>query len=242
MAQITYEAGYKQLSWHWYALDGLEHEDYFRSEAYLASFPPGATVADVGCGVGGALQEVLNRGCQGIGLELDDGCLREARAAGRPVAKACAEALPVEVGGVDGIIFGGVLPFTEEDAAFAELARILRPGGKMEAYYLGIGFAVRDLVLGVNMRNRYYGLRSLVNTILMQTIGRKLPGKYGDTVYISHRRLARLYAAHGFMLRRHTPTPTFFGMPVFIYHSLERSAEPSGRAADAGLAVRALST
>ena len=211
------------LSWARYALDGREHDRYSRSERYFASFPPGAIVADVGCGNAWALQELLERGCRGIGTEVDDRCLREARLAGRPVVKAGAEAMPIKTQSVDGVIFAGVLPFTEEDAAFAELARILRPGGKLEAYYLGIGFAVRDLVSGVSLRNRYYGLRSLINTVLMHTVARKLPGKYGDTVYISHRRLRRLYARHGFTLRHHTPSPTFFGMPVFIYHSVERT-------------------
>jgi SAM-dependent methyltransferase len=196
-------------------------------------------VADVGCGNGWALQELIDRGCHGVGLELDDACLREGRAVGRPLVKARAEALPVHTSSVHGIIFGGVLPFTNEDVAFAELARILRPGGRMEAYYLGIGFAVRDLVLGVNIRKRYFGLRSLINTFLTETIGRKLPGRFGDTVYISHRRLAKLYARHGFILRRHTPSPTFFGMTVFIYHSVERAGDPSGTTRDPGLALHA---
>jgi len=217
-------AAEKELSWASYALDGREHDHYFRSERYFASFPPGAFVADVGCGEGWALQALLDRGCRGVGTEVDDRCLEEARIAARPVVKAGAEAMPLDTNSVDGIIFAGVLPFTDEDAAFAELARVLRPGGKVEAYYLGIGFAVRDMVLGVSLRKRYYGLRSLINTVLMHTVRRTLPGRYGDTVYISHRRLGRLYARHGFVLRRHTPSPTFFGMPVFIYHSLERTA------------------
>jgi SAM-dependent methyltransferase len=229
----------KELSWAWYALDGRDHPHYFHSEAYFASFPPGAIVADVGCGNGWALQALMNRGCSGIAMEVDNWCLSQGRAAGRPMVRARAEALPVRTGSVDGAIFGGVLPFTDEDVAFAELARILRPGGNMEAYYLGIGFAVRDLVLGVNIRKRYFGLRSLINTVLIETTGRKLPGRLGDTVYISHRRLQKLYARHGFRLRRHTPSPTFFGMTVFIYHSLERTERKDG---DPELAFGALTS
>ena len=222
MAEGTEQKAPNELSWAWYALDGREHPHYFWGEDYFASFPPGSVVADVGCGIAWALQVLRDRGCRGIGTEVDDWCLREARAAGRPVVKAGAEALPIGTKSVDGVIFLGVLPFTEEDVAFAELARILRPGGKLEACYLGVGFALRDLLLGVNIRNRYFGLRALVNTILIHTVGRKLPGRFGDTVYVSHRRLAALYARHGFALRRHTPSPTFLGTPVFIYHSVER--------------------
>jgi SAM-dependent methyltransferase len=223
MADRTGKDEPRELSWAWYALDGREHPHYSWSDGYFASFPPGSVVADVGCGNGWALQVLLDRGCRGIGTEVDDRCLREARAAGRPVVKAGAESLPIPTGAVDGVVFAGVLPFTEEDAAFQEIARILRPGGMLEGYYLGIGFAVRDLLLGVSLRNRYFGLRALVNTVLMRTVGLTLPGRFGDTVYVSHRRLAELYARHGFVLRRHTPSPRFLGMPVFIYHSVQRA-------------------
>jgi SAM-dependent methyltransferase len=214
----------KELSWAAYALDGRRHDHYYYSESYFASFPPGAFVADIGCGDGWALQVLLARGCRGVGTEVDDGSLTKARAAGRPVLKAVAEALPLLTGTVDGVVFNGVLPFTEEDEAFAEMARVLRPGGRLEANYLGAGFALRDLLLGVNLRNRAFGLRALINTILMHLVRRKLPGRFGDTVYVSHQRLARLYARHGFTLRRHTPSPTFLGLPVFIYHSAERTS------------------
>jgi len=245
MAYQAYQTdpeGRRELSWAWHALDGRVNDNYHFSDRYFASFPAGAIVADVGCGNGWALQVLLDRGCRGIGMEVDDGALLEARAAGRPVVKAGAEALPLGTESVDGIIFAGVQPFTEEDAAFAELARILRPGGRIEAYYLGIGFAVRDMVMGVNLRKRYFGLRALVNTILMHTIARKLPGKFGDTVYTSHRRLAKLYARHGFVLRRHTPSPTFIGMSVFIYHSVERVGDPLRRTKPPGLTVPAFDT
>lgn len=212
----------RELSWERYALDGRTNPRYWSTERLNGAFPPGSVVADVGCGTGWALQLLLDRGCRGIGTEVDDWCLRTARKSRRPVVKAGAEALPLADQSVDGVIFAGVLPFTDEETAFRELARILRPGGTMEAYYLGVGFAVRDLLFGVNLRNRYYGLRSLINTVLMHTIGRKLPGRYGDTVYVSHDRVAKLYARHGFTLRLHTPSPTFLGMPVFIYHSVQR--------------------
>lgn len=220
--EYTTESGTKELSWASYALDGRAHPRYFLSEKYFESFPPGSVVADIGCGDGRDLQQLLDRGCRGIGTEVGDSCLRGARQAGRPVAKAGAEALPIASNSVDAVVFGGVLPFTEEDEAFAEIARILRPGGQLQAYYLGVGYAVRDLLFGVSLRNRYFGLRALLNTVLIHTIGRKLPGRFGDTVYTSHRRLAQLYARHGLALKTLIPSPTFLGLPVFIYHAVER--------------------
>jgi SAM-dependent methyltransferase len=142
-----------------------------------------------------------------------------------------AEALPLEDASADGAVFAGVLPFTEEDRALSELARVLRPGGRVEAYYLGPGYGLRDLLVGRTLRKRYYGLRALVNTALATLVGRKLPGKYGDVVYVTHGRLADLYGRHGFELRTHTPSPTFLGLPVFIYHAAERvgGAAPAPR-------------
>ncbi len=212
-----------EMSWAAYALDGRLNDDYFRSNSYLESFPPGSFVIDVGCGSGWTLEEHLARGGRGAGAEVDERCLVEARSKGLNVVRAPAESLPFETGSADGVIFSGVLPFTVEDQAFAEIARVLRPGGHLEAYYLGVGFALRDLLVNRDVRKRYYGLRSLVNSVMKEVSDRKLPGKYGDTAYVTHRRLAELYARHGLILRVHTPSPTFLGQPVFIYHSAERS-------------------
>jgi SAM-dependent methyltransferase len=212
------------LSWANYALDGRTHEDYFRSRRYVESFPPGAFVIDVGCGDGWALEQHIARGGRGVGTEVDDACIARARARGLTVHQAGAEALPFEANSADGVIFAGVLPFTDEDQAFAEIARVLRPGGRLEAYYLGPGFGLRDLLVNSDLRKRYFGLRALVNTGLKAVADRKLPGKYGDTSYASHARIGELYARHGFVLRHHEPSPSFLGQPVFIYHSAERTA------------------
>jgi SAM-dependent methyltransferase len=212
-----------QLSWAPYVLDGRVHEAYFETGRYYAGFPPGSFVLDVGCGIGHQLQQLLDRGCRGLGTEVDDGCLARARALGRPVVRAPAEALPLKAESVDGVVFRAVLPFTDEAQALAEIARVLRPGGRLEAEYLGVGFGLRDLLLGRTVRQRYYGLRALVNSALMALVGRTLPGKYGDTTYVTPARLARHYARHGLTLLAHTPSPTFLGLPVFIYHSAERA-------------------
>ena len=161
----------------------------------------------------------------GVGTEVFETLVAASRAAGCDAVLAPAEALPFDDCSADGAVLAGVLPFTEEDQALSELARVLRPGGGLEAYYLGPGFGLRDFLLGRSLRKRYYGARALVNTVLTTLFGRKLPGKYGDVVYVTHGRLAALYARHGFVLRAHTPSPTFLGLPVFIYHSADRIGE-----------------
>lgn len=215
---------HEELPWAAYALDGRGNVDYWRSERFYRSFAPGAFVVDVGCGTGWILEEALGRGCRGVGTEVYPELVEAARARGCEAVLAPAERLPFADESADGAVFAGVLPFTEEDDALAELARVLRPGGRLEAYYIGPGFGLRDFLLGRTLRKRYYGLRALVNTALTAVAGRKLPGKYGDVVYVTHGRLAALYARHGFALRVHTPSPTFLGLPVFIYHAADRVA------------------
>lgn len=212
-----------ELIWARYALDGRVNDDYWRSDRFHRSFLPGSFIVDVGCGTGWILQEALARGCQGVGFEVFPELAALARTRGCDAAVAEAEALPVATGRADGAIFAGVLPFTDEDKAFAELARVLRPGARLEAYYLGPGYALRDFLLNKHVRKRYYGARALVNTGLRGLAGRTLPGRFGDVVYTTHDRLAALYARHGFTLRTHSPSPTFMGQPVFIYHSAERT-------------------
>jgi SAM-dependent methyltransferase len=228
----------KELSWAPYALDGRVNPDFWSEERLRSSFAPGSFLVDVGCGTGLLLERAVSLGMTGIGLEPFEELVELTRARGCEAVVASAERLPVETAGADGVIFAGVLPFTDEDRAFAEIARVLRPGGRMEAYYLGVGFAVRDLLFGVGLKKRYFGARALVNTVLMELFGVKLPGKYGDTVYISHRRLARLYARHGLELRAHVPSPTFLGMAVFIHHSVDRAGARAPDPAQAGAPAR----
>ena len=214
----------RAVSWQSYVV-----RDYFETEAYFSGFPAGSFVLDVGCGVAFELSKLIARGCTGVGTEVDDSEIAVAKAEGRPVVKAEAEALPFRTGSVDGIVFKGVLPYTNEHRAFAELARVLRPGGRMEALYLGVGYPARSLL---RERYRVYAGRSLVNTIAMRLTRRPLPESLADTVYASPGRLAEHYRRYGFRLLRHTPSPTFLGLPVFIYHSVERvDGAASGAAA-----------
>lgn len=214
----------RHLTWERYALDGHGGNlDYWHSEHFKRSFAPGGFVVDVGCGHGWMLGELRRRGYRGIGTEVADELVEATRAGGNDAVLAPAEALPLESASADGVVLAGVLPFTDEEKAFSEIARVLRPGGRLEAYYLGPGFGLRDLLLGRNWRERYMGARALTNTLLMLLVGRKLPGRLGKAVYATHGRLAAFYKRHGLVLNTHTPSPTFLGLPVFIYHSVDRA-------------------
>ena len=103
------------------------------------------TVVDIGCGVGMDLLLAARRvGPQGkaIGIDMTDAMVERARAFAVAcgmgqvdVRKGDATSLPVETACADVVISNGVLNLVpEKEQAFKEIARILRPGGRL---YLG---------------------------------------------------------------------------------------------------------
>ena len=103
------------------------------------------TVVDIGCGVGMDLLLAARRvGPQGkaIGIDMTDAMLERARASAAAcgmgqvdVRKCDATSLPVETACADVVISNGVLNLVpEKEQAFKEIARILKPGGRL---YLG---------------------------------------------------------------------------------------------------------
>jgi ubiquinone/menaquinone biosynthesis C-methylase UbiE len=113
-----------------------------------AEIARGSVAADIGFGGGIGLQVLLDRvGDQGVvhGIEIADDMLRRARSRfGRDVqsgrlllSSGSMTALPLGDGSVDALITLNTVYFISElDAACAELARVLRPGGRA---VIGIG-------------------------------------------------------------------------------------------------------
>jgi ubiquinone/menaquinone biosynthesis C-methylase UbiE len=188
----------------------------------FTAFEPGMRVADIGCGKGGQLQKLAGRGCRAIGMDPNLERLRMCADLGLEVVAGHAEQMPFPGDSCDGVICKGVIPFTCEPLAFREIARVLRPGGTAQLACLGSGFYLRLLVLGSGgrVKQRLYGLKTFLNTWLFALTGRVLPGFLGDTVYQS-RRLQKYYGANRMILVRETPSKTFLGLPVFIYHRIQ---------------------
>lgn len=93
--------------------------------------PPGCSVLDLACGTGDLAADLAARGLFPIGADLSFGMLA---AAPRPFARiqANGSALPLPDASVDGATCGFALRnFTDLTATFAELARIVRPGGRI---------------------------------------------------------------------------------------------------------------
>ncbi len=90
----------------------------------------GRTVLDAGCGTGRYLRLLRSRGAKAIGIDLSSAMLSRARADQARVARANVCALPLGAMSVDVVVSGlalGDVPHL--DAAIAEMARVIRPGG-----------------------------------------------------------------------------------------------------------------
>jgi demethylmenaquinone methyltransferase / 2-methoxy-6-polyprenyl-1,4-benzoquinol methylase len=93
--------------------------------------PPGSVVVDLACGTGDLAADLGERALVPIGADLSFGMLA---AAPHRFARIQADgaALPVPDSSVDGVTCGFALRnFTDLGATFAEMARVVRPGGRI---------------------------------------------------------------------------------------------------------------
>jgi len=92
---------------------------------------PGATVIDLACGTGDLCRDLAAAGYRPVGVDLSLGMLRHAHT-DAPLVQADALRLPVPDGAVDGVVSGFALRnFMALAPVFAELARVVRPGGRI---------------------------------------------------------------------------------------------------------------
>lgn len=92
---------------------------------------PGSRVLDLACGTGDLCRELSAQGLRPIGLDLSFGMLAAARTSA-PLVEADILRMPVPDGSVDGVTCGFALRnLVELEAFFVELARVVRPGGRV---------------------------------------------------------------------------------------------------------------
>ena len=108
----------------------------------FAEIPPGATVLDLGCGGGlDTLIAAQRTGVQGnvVGVDFGDAMLTRARQAVQESGivnvvfhQGEAAAIPVGTGSIDVALANGIFNLNpDRTGIFRELARVLRPGGKV---------------------------------------------------------------------------------------------------------------
>jgi len=109
----------------------------------LGRVEPGSVVLDLGCGAGTDLLIAAQMtGAEGrvIGVDMTPSMLERARASAQDMGLAnvelhesLIESLPLDDGSVDAVISNGVIDLVpDKDAVFAEIDRVLRPGGRLQ--------------------------------------------------------------------------------------------------------------
>ena len=102
-----------------------------RKTVQALRLPAGSRVLDLACGTGDFCRELRKHDLEPIGVDLSFGMLA-AGTTGAPLVQADILRLPVPDRSVDGITCGFALRnLVELDAFFAELARTVRPGGRI---------------------------------------------------------------------------------------------------------------
>lgn len=95
------------------------------------ALPHGSTVLDLACGTGDFCRGLAAMGLRPVGIDMSLGMLQAART-DAPLAQADALRLPVADRSVDGVTCGFALRnFRELPPFFAELARAVRPAGRI---------------------------------------------------------------------------------------------------------------
>jgi len=124
----------------------------------IARMPRGATVVDIGCGAGTDLllaARCVGLGGRAIGVDMTEAMRQRATSGARAcglehvdVRDGDAARLPVEKGSVDVVISNGVLNLVpEKERAVAEIARVLKPGGRVQIADIIIGEVLPDSAL-----------------------------------------------------------------------------------------------
>ena len=115
---------------------GLDRGWRRRAVAALA-LPPGSVVLDLATGTGDLCRDLQAAGHRPVGVDLSWGMLAAARTSA-PLVHADVTRLPVPDAGVDGATCGFALRnLADLDAFLAELARVVRPGGRVAVLEVG---------------------------------------------------------------------------------------------------------
>jgi len=108
------------------------HEELDRAILEDVAWPAAGRILDVGCGLGEYMQVLTRRGLSVFGIDINRLALRVAAVGGNQVIAADAMRLPFANETFDGLLCHKTLYlFTDMPAAAAELARVIRPGGRL---------------------------------------------------------------------------------------------------------------
>lgn len=167
---------------------------------------PGQRVLDVATGTGMVAFELARRGCEVVGIDQSEQMLGQARAklAAAPrlaervsFVQGEAERLPFAEGEFDALSFTYLLRYVDDRAAtLAELARVVRPGGRIGMLEFGVpARPVLRALWGVHTRRVLPALGRLASPAWLE-VGRFL-GPNIEDLYLQEPDLASVWTAAG---------------------------------------------
>lgn len=106
---------------------------------------PGAVVADLAAGTGKFTALLLSTGASVVGIEPVEGMRRVLgqKLPSVPIVAGTAEAMPIKSSSLDAVSVAQAFHWFDAEKAFVELARVLRPGGRV-----GFAWNARDRSVG----------------------------------------------------------------------------------------------
>ena len=130
---------FRDVAPHWDSMRAAQYGEDLRDLALLELIPRELSVLDVGTGTGFMLVGISPRVARVIGVDASAAMLDQARAnlaaagiANADLRQGRMESLPVENASVDVVLANMALHHAEDPAkAIAEMARVLRPGGRL---------------------------------------------------------------------------------------------------------------
>jgi SAM-dependent methyltransferase len=165
-------------------------------------------VLDVGCGLGQELLPFIAKGLGGFGVDAAPETGRLARdvlpaASRRHVrfVRAAAEALPFQDNVFSAVVCRLALPYTDNQAATREMARVLRPGGLLILQFHHLRYYVRKALAGMTerrWRSSVHACRVIANGVWYHSFGTQPANRaLGRETFQFRRTLTKLLARTG---------------------------------------------
>lgn len=179
-------AQYDDLAAEWWRERGAFEPLHWLARSRAALVPYGSGVLlDVACGGGLLAPHVRDKGYRVVGVDIGESAVRIAREHGETTARGDVTRLPVGDETVDVVVAGECFEHVPDLSAFvAEIARVLKPGGRL----------VCDTLADTRLAK-----------VLLVTLAERLPfvpaGIHDPDLFVDPKRLQRLCAGHGIALK-----------------------------------------
>jgi ubiquinone/menaquinone biosynthesis C-methylase UbiE len=179
--------------------------------------PACRTILDVGCGAGQTLiASGLGPHVTAVGIDLDHASLQLGRSLDARIRFVCSrgEQLPLRSAQFDLVICRVALPYMHTRLALAEMARVLKPGGKVWFTLHPFTLVARELVdnlANLRLRRAAHRLYVIANGALSLCTGFEIASPRSGRVesFQSRRAIERRLAEAGFEDIRSTDGPGF---------------------------------